>query len=152
MIYDSLKNAERYASISGNFAKAFAFLKETDLASLAAGRHEIDGDRVYASVQEPTYKPWQEGKWEAHRRYADIQAVLTGEEVMGFAMLDTLAEEMPYDEKKDCLILQGEGGQRVRVRAGEMAVFFPQDAHKPNVSPTDGHESGRKIVVKVRLD
>ena len=64
MIYDSLKNAERYASISGNFAKAFAFLKETDLASLAAGRHEIDGDRVYASVQEPTYKPWQEGKWE----------------------------------------------------------------------------------------
>ena len=46
----------------------------------------------------------------------------------------------------------GEGGQRVRVRAGEMAVFFPQDAHKPNISLTDGHESGRKIVVKVRLD
>ena len=50
MIMDLLKNSSRYLALNSGFAMGFEFLKRPDLGNLPAGRHEIDGDRVYDMV------------------------------------------------------------------------------------------------------
>ena len=71
-------------------------------ADLAPGRHEIDGEEVYASVQRHFTKPVAERQYESHRKYIDIQYIHTGREIMYWAPLPLLTKvTMPYDEKGD---------------------------------------------------
>lgn len=149
MIFDSIKHCEAYKSLSPAFKAAFEFLEDEKTASLPVGRYDIDSSRVYAMVQAPALKDWDAGKWEAHRRYADIQYIMEGEETMGFACIDTLKETEAYSSEKDVLFCEGEGSRAV-ARPGDFMVFFPQDAHKPCIRSTV--DTDKKIVVKVLLD
>lgn len=152
MIYDSLKNAGRYACLGENFRRAFDYLCANDLSALPAGRYEIDGDNVYLMIQEPTLKPWSEGRWEAHRRYADIQLVLEGCERIGYCVVDEDAEiETPYAPETDTLFYTGVDGGSAVVKSGEMMVLFPEDAHRPCIQPAEIAAAVRKAVVKVLL-
>lgn len=152
MIFDSLKNAGRYACLSENFRRAFEYLTTTDLSTLPAGRYEIDGDNVYLMIQEPTLKPWEEGSWEAHRNYADIQLVLEGCECIGFVCVEDAPVMTPYVPEKDILFYQEMPGSAATVHAGEMMVLFPSDAHRPCIRVDGGPDAVRKAVVKVRLN
>ena len=81
----------RFRAASPLFAKAMDFLCRPDVATLAPGRHEIDGDRCWANVQDATLVPPGERKLEAHRKYVDVQAPLTGPETIGVAEMDAAA-------------------------------------------------------------
>lgn len=152
MIYDSLKNAGRYACLSENFRRAFDYLCTNDLTGLPAGRYNIHGDDVYLMIQEPALKPWREGRWEAHRRYADIQLVLEGCERIGYCIVDESTDiEMPYVSENDTLFYTGIDGSSAIVNPGEMMVLFPGDAHRPCVQPAEKADPVRKAVVKVLL-
>ena len=52
MIIDALANMDFYKNLNESLYKGLRFLKETDLAALPVGRYEIDGDAVFALVQE----------------------------------------------------------------------------------------------------
>ena len=149
MILDTLANAQQYAALSPRFAKAFAFLK-TVTPQTAPGRHEIFGDEVYASVQRHATKPVRERQYEAHRKYIDVQYIHTGREVMYWAPLPLLTNvTMPFDEKGDATLygLIPEGVP-LQVRAGQFAIFYPQDGHVPSCS-WDQPAEVFKVVVKV---
>ncbi len=55
MIIDTVLNGARYAALSPNFATAFRFLKETDLAALEPGKIAIDG-KGKLTVKKGKYK------------------------------------------------------------------------------------------------
>ena len=151
MIFDLLKNARTYRSLSPAFAAAFDYLTQTDLTALPAGRYEIQGSDVYVMVQDAALKPWDEGRWEGHRRYADIQVVIAGEEIMGCRPADGLGEAVAYDPQADLIFFQEAEGAALHVHAGEFAVFFPQDAHRPCMLPEGCPRTVKKAVVKVRI-
>lgn len=149
MIFDNLSNAMQYAGLSPRFEKAFRFLTETDLNALTE-RVDLEGNDLYVLPQQPALKTREEARWEAHRRYADIQVVLSGEERMEYAPMDSLTVTEEYNEAKDVIRFSGEG-ILLRFRAGDFAVYFPQDVHKPNLRPADEPAGDRKLVVKVLL-
>ena len=153
MIFDSAKNGWRYAGLSERFARAFEYLAATDWANTPSGRYEIDGSDVYVMIQENPLKPWEEGRWEAHRNYADIQMVIEGSECIGFCVADENATpiETPYAPESDILFYREMPGERAVLRAGEMMVLFPEDAHHPCIIAEEGVTAARKAVVKVRL-
>ncbi len=151
MIYDTLHNARLYEGLGPGFQRAFAYLTSNDLAALAPGRYDIDGNQVYLMIQEPELKAWDQGRWEAHRRYADIQLVLAGSERIGFCSVSSAPVETPYSPENDILFYQEMPGNEALVRAGEMMILFPQDAHKPCIRPHGGGDKVRKAVVKVLL-
>ena len=151
MIFDSVKNAARYACLSENFRRAFEYLTTTDLSALPEGRYEIDGDNVYIIIQEAALNPWSEGRWEAHRVYADIQTVIEGCECIGYSSVEDAPIDMPYAPEKDLLFYQEMKGNGAIVSAGEMMVLFPSDAHRPCIQPAEGVTSVKKAIVKVRL-
>jgi YhcH/YjgK/YiaL family protein len=147
MIFDTLENALRYTGLGSGLPAALKYLLETDLASLPLGRTDLDGKRLYVLVQEFTTKPLEQGKWEAHRRYIDVQYVASGQERMGFANLCTM-QLGEYHPEKDFQALNGTGNQ-VDVFAGAFVIFFPEDAHMPGLC-VDQPEPVRKVVLKVQ--
>ena len=73
MIVDRLANLDLYRGLAPRWVKALEFLRDSDLLSLSLGRHDLDGDRLFALVQDYETKPTEQCRWEAHRRYCDIQ-------------------------------------------------------------------------------
>ena len=120
------------------------------LMSLPLGRNEIQGDDVYANVLEYDTVPACEKELEAHRDYFDVQFVASGEELLQFADCEGLETVQAYDEADDyCLLKTPEPVTSIVLRAGELAIFAPEDAHKPGCALGEPCHV-RKIVVKVR--
>lgn len=150
MISDLLSFSQLYASTHPRLAAGFNFLHKLP-AGIADGRHEIDGDKVFALVQSYSTTPAATRKLEHHRKYADIQFLFAGEEVIEHAPLEGLAVDTPYNEEKDYgLVRDPVARSSVILRPGGWAIFFPQDAHKPGCAlGTPG--AVRKVVIKVLL-
>jgi YhcH/YjgK/YiaL family protein len=152
MIIDRMNNAADYKYLGKNFATAFKWLASNDLESMAAGKIEIDGKNVYATVMENDPKLPSAGKWEAHKKYADIQFIIKGEEKIGYAHISRTTE-VSYDEVKDFILLSATGDYFVRLVSGDFAILFPQDGHLPGIAGSDGATAKiKKIVVKVKLE
>ena len=64
--------------------RALDFLKNTDLQALPGGRHAIEGDMMYANVDDVETKLFETTKPESHKNYVDIQFMVKGQENMGF--------------------------------------------------------------------
>jgi len=149
MIIDNIKNASVYNGVNPGIRRALEYLAQTDVIALAPGRYAIDGDRVFALVQRYDTKPREQGVWEAHRRYIDVQFVAAGLESMGYARIGSLTVTRPYAAEKDCELLEG-NGDFVTAAAGTFVVFFPHDAHMPCLS-FGKSQAVVKVVVKVAV-
>jgi len=149
MILDSLSQSATYTALSPRFAQAFAFLHQMTEGA-APGRHEVNGDEVFALVQHYATKPVTERQFEAHRRYIDIQYVFRGKETMYWAPLAELKTlTMAFDEKKDAaLFALIPNPVAVPVAQGQFTIFFPADGHIPACA-WDQPSDVIKVVVKV---
>ncbi len=147
MIFDTLNNAQRYSGLGYNLANALKFLRHTDLAGLPPGRIDIDGNNLYALVQEYATRPAEQGLWEAHRNYIDVQYLVNGMERMGFANLGSM-QLGDYVPEKDFVPLSGTGNY-VDLFAGAFVIFFPQDGHMPGLC-VGQPEPVKKVVLKVK--
>ena len=149
MITDRLTNFHLYSGLNPRFQRAFEYLKQTDLQSLPVGRIELDGKNLYVMVQEYQTKLPEQGRWEAHHRYIDIQYVLWGTEFIRYANTGRLSLG-EYNPERDFQALSGEG-DNVTVSAGDFMILFPQDAHMPGMA-VNAPVPVKKIVVKVAVD
>lgn len=139
-----------YQSNRQRWMDAFAFLRDTDLNAITTGIYRIDGERLFANVQEYNTIDAQSASYEAHRIYADIQYVISGEERMGLAPLALTSEMVPYDAAKDIVYLAFQPDSFHQATPSNFFVFLPSDAHKPCVK-SGFCDFVKKIVLKVRL-
>ena len=150
MIVDTLDNAALFYELGDRIALALQFLQENDCTKLPAKKIPVQGDEVYALVQDYTTRPREQGVWEAHRKYIDVQYVADGVEQMGYANIKMLTVKKSYDEGDDYELYDG-AGSLVTVPAGSFAIFFPEDGHIPGVAMDDKPAAVRKVVVKVAV-
>lgn len=146
---DKVQFAQQYHLNKDLWDKAFSFLKETDLSTLATGRHVIDGDNVFGLVSEAPTKDYDKTAFESHKNYIDLQFVISGEENMARAPLKDVTLDKPYNEKSDIMFYVGEGKIHT-VTQNSFLIFFPSDAHRPNITP-GGNKVVKKIVIKIRV-
>jgi YhcH/YjgK/YiaL family protein len=149
MIVDKISQLSLYSAAIPGLASAHAFVTAPATLGLAPGRYELEGG-AYALIQEyTTDEPSAERKWEAHRRYLDVQCVLSGTEALGWTPLDQLVDAGDYNPDKDVLLAtSAHESTEVVLRPGQFAVFLPGDAHRPCRS-AERPVAVRKIVVKV---
>jgi YhcH/YjgK/YiaL family protein len=148
MIIDTLDNYHLYQSINERIAKGFEFLHNTDLDAIPSGKHDIDGDSIFALVQEYQTKPLAECKLESHKKYIDIQYVIRGEEFMGVTTKNN-QKILEVNEEKDYTFYEG-STSLVRVSKGMFTIFFPNDLHQPCVQ-TEFISEVKKVVIKVLI-
>lgn len=148
MILDTLDNYHLYQSINERITKGFEFLHNTDLDAIPSGKHDIDGDTIFALVQEYQTKPLAECKLESHKKYIDIQYVIRGEEFMGITTKNN-QKILEVNEDKDYTFYEG-STSLVRVSKGMFTIFFPDDLHQPCVQKELASEV-KKVVIKVLI-
>ncbi len=141
--------AEQYHKNKAEWDKMFAFLRDSDLAHLTVGRHDIDGDKVYALVTENPSKTFEQSGWESHKKYIDLQYVITGKEKIGVVQITAATVTKPYDEAKDYANYSAEGEYYI-AEPGTFFLFFPADVHRPNIK-VDGYDVVKKVVIKIRV-
>ena len=149
MIIDRIENAHLYYTVHPRFKKAFEYFKQIDIDTIPAGKYEIDGEAMYVLVQEYNTKLKEQGLWEAHRRYIDLQYVVKGAEGIGYANIHHL-KQGGYDDGKDFLPLHGEG-DLITVRSGNFVLLLPEDGHMPGTALGDSAPV-KKIVIKISVE
>jgi YhcH/YjgK/YiaL family protein len=149
VIVDRLENSAVLGFLPPRLNRAVEYLRTADLSDLSLGRHDVDGDRLFALVQEYTTKKPHECRWEAHRMYIDVQYVVRGVERMGYANIAHAREQDAYDAARDVAFFEP-GDDYLTVREGMLAIFGPEDVHAPSCALV--HPAPvRKIIVKVAV-
>ena len=144
MVLDRIENLDAYLPALPALARVREYLAASG-GMLPDGGAEL-GSGVRVNVAENALA--QTGRYEAHRRFIDLQLVLEGSEAMEWAPLDELSGG-GYDEARDIEFFEGEpaGGVSLGLTAGMFAIFYPQDAHKPGLRHR--HDRARKAVFKI---
>lgn len=142
--------AMQYKKNSASWDKAFAFLKSTNFDTISPGKYFIDGQSVFATVTQAPSKKFENAAWESHRRYVDLQLVINGKEKIGVAPVATATVIKPYDPSKDIAYYATEGNYYLAT-PGTFFLFFPTDAHRPNIQ-VEGYDVVKKLVIKVAFE
>jgi biofilm protein TabA len=152
MIVTDLGHIDRQIPMTLDMRNALTFLRQPGIHNLEEGKIEIDGNKVFAIVQRYETMKMGTPKFECHRKYLDVQFIVSGEEVIGWAPAEKMAITEPYDADKDvCFGRVAEGKWTpLRLHAGEVTVFWPEDSHMPKVA-AGTPAMVMKIVVKVAV-
>jgi biofilm protein TabA len=154
MVLDTLARCHRYTPLHPAFPRAFEFLTRSDWAELVSGaaraeRHDIDGDRLYVSIDRMDGRGHDGARLEAHRRYIDIQLTIEGREEIGWKPLGDCAYPAgPFDALKDIGLFSDRPESWLSLPAGHFAIFFPDDAH----APLGGRGTLKKAIMKIAVE
>ncbi len=149
MVIDQLEHLEQYASLHPRFPAAFAFLRKLLQENAPDGRHVLAGtdipEEIFVNLGTGDATPQESARAESHKKYIDVQVVLTGEELMYVpARTPAVTEE---NAERDYLLYAPvplSDCTRLNVPAGSFAIFFTNELHAPEPRPV------RKAIVKVK--
>lgn len=148
MVADLVENIYLYSGLGQRILLGLNYLRNTNLINLADGKYEIDGQRVYASINSYQTKEYEISRWEAHKKYIDIQCLIKGTEKIFFAPVSKMDEvSIPYNTLKDIMFFKGTGNY-VTMFPGKFMILFPTDSHQPSII-SDIAEFVKKVVIKV---
>lgn len=139
--YDTLLSA------SPAWSRALEWLRTVTPAT-PLGTHELDGARMFASVQEYQTQARSACRFESHRDHVDIQYTIVGRETIDWIDRGCLAEEGPFENDVQFWKPPESGFSALDQSEGRFSIFFPADAHRPKVA-VDAPAHIRKVVVKI---
>jgi biofilm protein TabA len=152
MLVTDLDHVDGQCGKAPDLERAIDFLRSHDISNLPDGTVKIDGERVFAIVQR--YETGAAGvpKFEYHRKYIDVQFIASGEETIGWVPVGRMHITEAYDAGKDIAFGTAEQGEwtAVHLRAGQLAVLYPEDGHAPRLAK-GGPSLVKKIVVKIAV-
>lgn len=150
MILTTIAEADAYAVLGEGIAQGLAWLRTFD-PQTPDGRIDIAGDEVFALVSSYQTGPATEKRFESHHLYIDLQFVAAGSERILHTPTAGLGVEVPYDDAKDIVFYaEPKVSSSLLMREGDLAFFYPGDAHKPGCMAGGSHPV-KKVVVKVRV-
>ena len=150
MIYDTLEHLDAYRGVHPGVMRGLELLRDTDFSQWEDGRHEIDGERLFVLLQ--SYETKLENDTpEAHKKYIDIQYLLSGQELMGVGPLEEMTEEVEARPEGDIWFYHGPLSELL-LSGSRFTALWPGDAHAPCIAVDQKSVPCRKCVVKVRVD
>ncbi len=145
---DAVEFAEQYAANPDLWDALFAWLKNTDLKTVAAGKHDIVPGRLWVNILEYTPKSAEDTKIESHENFIDLQYTFEGDELMGLA--GHFIPTGPYDAGKDKTnYTTDEPISYVPAPNDTFFLYFPKDMHQPSVRAREDAGPSRKAVGKI---
>ncbi len=154
MIYSSIYAGNDWGIYPAAIQRALEYIKEHDIGGMEVGRYEIEGDKMYILVQNPTQKKIEDTHMEMHYKYLDLQYIVDGHELMGYAPKKEDPEIIDAKESSDTYhIADVDDEQFVELHPGDFCVLFPNDLHRPSIAvPGDEPAPYHKCVIKIAMD
>lgn len=149
MILGDFKHISHIAAISSTIYDALCWAKEHRNDIFKTGRIDLPGEKTYVNAEEVELAGAENRLLEAHRKYIDIHVPVDRDETIGWAVTDRLrCVDNPYDEDRDVAFFSDKPQAIFNVIPGQFVIFFPEDAHAPNI----GHGNHRKLCVKIPIE
>lgn len=149
MIYDLIENLGTYDEVTPDFKKAMEIIRTVDLNAVEPGTYHVDGSEMYYNVMDSKLVGREDTRWECHDKFIDIQYAVSGcGECIDCAPRSSFTDFV-IDPENDIAFSDHDPAHiSLDLCAGSFAVFFPQDAHRPN----QGCGSYRKVVFKLPVN
>lgn len=149
MIIDTVNNSSKYDAMHPLFAKAFEFIKQTDLINAADGKSDIaEGLKAIFSNKTGVTAEASVAKFECHNQHIDIQLCIKGNEIIGWKPREKcVTENGGYNPEKDVQLYTEQPDMYFQLTDGQFAIFFPEDVHAPMI----GDGEIKKLVIKVKI-
>ncbi len=149
MIIDNIKNADKYAGLHPSFAAAFEALAAIT-SDTPDEKITVDGDNIFINLATYTNKNVKDCLFESHKKYLDIQYVITGGELIDVCETDDLkatddrldTDDIAFYENTDVF-------STAYLREGDFVILFPGEAHRPCVAPDGKGIKTKKAVAKI---
>ncbi len=145
MIIDYLENSIYYESLIPQLPEIQEIVNNCQ--DKPCGRYETEWG--YYMIQEGTTNPVESNEFESHKKYIDIQCLVSGTECMEWQNITKLDLTKAYCGEKDLQMMRGEGWQ-VQITEGMFYVMFPEDGHKA-CCHREQPWMYKKVVVKIKL-
>lgn len=152
MVIDKIENAQRYYSLHPEFKAVFEGLAQLTPES-EMKKYEIDGEKAFFSVSEYENMPVAECGFEAHKKYIDIQFVISGHEhidVTDAASLEVTEDFVPGGDV--AFYADSDKFSVADLGAGDFVILFPGEAHRPLVAPDGKPVKTIKAVAKIAAE
>jgi YhcH/YjgK/YiaL family protein len=149
MIVGTIANAGKYFSLHPLFAKAFEYIKQTDLVNISDGKSDIAGGlKAIFSNKTGMTAGASVAKFECHDKHIDIQLCINGLETIGWKPREKcVTENGGYNPEKDVQLYNEQPDMYFQLTNGQFAIFFPEDVHAPMI----GEGEIKKLVIKVKI-
>ena len=144
MIICPWKDIKKYASLLPGIEEAVDAVYA--LESYEAKTYPLSNDNRFFVAVGTTKAP---DVAEAHRKYLDIQYIVKGKEVVGWADLDACTIQGEFNVEKDIGMYTGDF-EYITINEGICYVAFPEDAHMPG-RHLDVPNDFVKVVVKLKV-
>jgi len=133
MIVDRIENSEIYYDIHPDFKTAFNFLKSVKIEDFTEDKIIIDEDNIFAILNDYTTKDSDVSKLEAHKKYIDIQYMLTGSELIGYSPLTDEIPSEKYNTESDIAFYDDKPLFYSQITPGMFSILYPADLHMPGI-------------------
>lgn|SRR5574344_1089155 len=130
---------------------ALDFINNCDFNKMPNGKIPIKNDEIWANLQTYTTKP--DAMFEAHKKYIDIQYIISGNENIEISDYDNCSKETSYNTDNDIEFLESNDSEIVNMTEKDFLILYPNDAHKPSISTDKTNpDEVRKLVIKIKVD
>jgi YhcH/YjgK/YiaL family protein len=145
MIISSVKNYNSVIKYFPQLNVIFDFINNSITKNIKEGRYKLDFG-IYAIVQNSQPKPRCEQLLETHKKYIDLQYIISGRDKIGWKFLDkSFVIATKYNKKNDMTFFKTKPDFFITLKKDDFAIFFSEDAH----SPLCGKISVKKCVFKI---
>lgn len=150
MLLGDLSRADFAKSLPPVFARLCTKLSQLDLHTLPLGWQDLE-EGIRMNVMEFETASRETKKAEMHRKFIDIQVLISGIEAIDYGIAQPdLAQFDEYREEDDYQLTPSiENGNTVVLQPNQFAIFLPYEPHTPGISVNEQHKALRKLVVKV---
>lgn len=145
MIYDTLQNATHYLGEQLYLNQAFQFISEHDLNTYPMGTTELVKDCLFFTIMEAKTKPKEQGQFEWHKKFYDIQIDLTEEEML---YIGEKSHVISFDEQHDFGLMTATHAVSCHLTPNHFVVCDPGEAHMPTMQ-VGTSKTIKKCVFKV---
>ena len=150
MILDQISQMKNYVSTLPALQQVIEILESGKLDSLELGNYTTEHKNIRYNLFTYMTEKTEASEYEIHRKEADVQILLKGQERMDIASRDMLTATTAYDDEKDFYMAKGEKLLSYHAKQGSFVVFFPGEPHAPNLVDESSNQVV-KVVFKILM-
>lgn len=148
MLISSIKNYKNILKFFPQLDIVFDYILKNISSKTIDGKYNIT-KTIYVNVQTCDPKPKKEQLLEKHKKYIDLQYIISGKEKIGWKFFDkTFKVLKKYNSKNDISFYSNPPDTFINLKVGEFAIFFPEDTHAPLCCD----DTVKKCIVKIPVE
>lgn len=150
MIFTNLYDDMQNKSLSKKIEACIEFARNNKIAELSNGSYFIPDTEIKMNVMSYNTKSEEDGFWESHVKYIDVQIMLEGEEYIAYNNIYGL-EKIDYKEEDDFCSYKGKELMKILFKKNDVLIFYPEDAHMTSLNVNES-KFVKKVVFKVDVN